>query len=96
MLERVAGTKGVAGGELCGGRRLRVNWGFGLRWFPITYERLGSSARLRGVEWCRWMGGGGPARDELDRSMAAAVVAGDEEDDVSRTIAGYAGAMRVA
>ena len=48
-----AGVEGVAGGELRGGGGFGSNGGLGLRWFPITYERLGSSARLRGVEWCR-------------------------------------------
>ena len=32
----------------------------------------------------------------MNEAVAAAVVVGDEEDDVSRTIAGYGGAMRVA
>ena len=39
---------------------------------------------------------GGPGGAELAGAVVAAVVAGDEEDDVSRTIAGYEGAMGVA
>ena len=37
------------------------------------------------------MGGGGPARDELDRSMAAAEPVGGEEDDLLPSFSGYGG-----
>ena len=48
---------GVAGGELRGGEGYGSEVSFGLRWFPIEAEALGSSARTRGSEWWRWMGG---------------------------------------
>ena len=48
---------GVAGGELRGGEGYGSEVSFGLRWFPIEAEALGSSARTRGSDWWRWMGG---------------------------------------
>ena len=79
MVERVAGTEGFAGGELRGGRRLRKNWGFALRWLPVEAEGLGGSARSRGRGRWLWMGWGGFACDELDQRAAAAELAGDGE-----------------
>ena len=51
VVERLAGAKGVAGGELRGGGGFGRIWGFGLRWLPIEAERLGGSARSRGGGW---------------------------------------------
>ena len=45
MVARLVGTKGVAGGELRGGGGFGRIWGSGLRWFPVVFERLGSSAK---------------------------------------------------
>ena len=80
MVDRLAGVQGVTGGELRGGQWFGSNWGFGLRWFPIKFERWGGSARSRRVEWRRWMDRGGSARDARHRSMAAAELARDEEE----------------
>ena len=63
MVERLAGVKGVAGGELCGGRWLREDWGLGLQWLPVEFEVLGGSARPRGREWEHWMDGRGSGCD---------------------------------
>ena len=82
MVARQVGTEGAAGGELRGGRRFGSDWGFGLRWFPIEAEALGSSARSWGVERWRWKDGGGSVRDEWDRR------AGVEEDGYQPPIAG--------
>ena len=60
---RLAGTKGVAGGELRGGGGFGRNWGFGIWWFLVAFERLGTSTRSRGVDWWYWMDRGGPACD---------------------------------
>ena len=49
--ERVMGTKGVAGGELHGGWWPLVDWGLGLWWFPIVFERWGGSVMSRGRGW---------------------------------------------
>ena len=88
MVERVAGTKGVGGGELCGGRRLGRIWGFELWWFLVAFERLGGSVRSRGNGWWCWMNGGGSGCDERHRKAAAAEPAGVEEDGYQPPIAG--------
>ena len=88
MVERLAGANGVAGGELRGGVGFGRIWGFGLRWFPIKFERWGGSARSRRVEWRRWMDRGGSARDARHRSVAAAELARDGEDGLFRSIRG--------
>ena len=88
MVEEVAGMEGVAGGELCGGEGFRWIWGPGLWWFPDAAEGLGGSARSRGVGRWHWMDWGGPARDERDRSVAAAKLTGDGEDGLPLSIAG--------
>ena len=62
--------------------------GFGLRWFPIEAEALGSSARTRGSEWWRWMGGGVSGCDEWHRKAAAAEPAGGGGDGLFRSIHG--------
>ena len=80
MGARQVGTEEVTGGELRGGRGYGSKGGFGLRWFPIEAEALGSSARTRGSEWWRWMGGGVAGCDVLHRSSAAAELAGVGED----------------
>ena len=77
---------GVAGGELRGGGGYGSEVGFGLRWFPIEAEALGSSARTRGSEWWRWMGGGVAGCDEWHRKAAAAEPDGVGEDGLSRPI----------
>ena len=71
-------------------------WGSGLQWFPIAYERLGSSARLRGVEWCRWMGGGGSGCDARHRNEAEATLIGDGEESFPPSIAGRGNSREVA
>ena len=79
---------GVAGGELRGGEGYGSEVGFGLRWFPIEAEALGSSARTRGSGWWRWMGGGLSGRDEWHRKAAAAERAGGGGDGLFRSIHG--------
>ena len=88
MVERLAGVKGVAGGELRGGRRLRESWGFVLQWFPVEAEGLGGFARSRGTGRWLWMGWGGLACDEMDRRAAAAELAGDGEEGFPPSLAG--------
>ena len=67
MVDRLAGTNGVAGGELRGGGGVGRIWGFGLWWFLIVFERLGGSARPWGVErWC-WKCGVDSVCDGRDR-----------------------------
>ena len=67
-----------------------------LWWSLVEAEVLGSSARLWGDGWWRWMGGGGSGCDVLDRSSAAAELAGDEEEGPSPSIAGCGSTMGVA
>ena len=50
----MAGVEGVASGELRDGGGLRMIWGFVLWWLPVEAERLGGSARARGVGWWPW------------------------------------------
>ena len=96
MVERVVGTKGVAGGKLRGRRWLLVDRGLELRWLPIVFERWGGSARSRGVGRWRWMSWGGPARDVRHRSVAAAELAGDEEEGLPPSIVGYGSTREMA
>ena len=91
MIERVAGTKGVAGGELRGGGGFGRIWGFGLWWFPVEAERLGGSTRSRGGACKHWMDGGCSACDVWHRSVAAAELIGDEEEGFPPSIAGRGG-----
>ena len=65
MGARQAGTEEVTGGELRGGRWFGSKVGFGLWWSLVEAEALGSSARLWGDGWWRWMGGGGSGCDAL-------------------------------
>ena len=88
--------EGVAGGELCGGRRLGRIWGLELRRFLVVFEGLGSSAWSRGGVWWHWMGGGSSACDARPWNAAAAEATGDEEDGLSPTIAGYGGSREMA
>ena len=81
-------VEGVAGGELRGGEGYGSEVGFGLQWFPIEAEALGSSARTRGSEWWRWMGGGVSGCDEWHQKAAAAEPAGVGEDGLSQPIPG--------
>ena len=74
-----------AAGEGYGGEVLFV-----LRWSPIETEQLGSSARLRGGSWWRWIGERVAGSDESCRSLAAAELAGVEGDGHHRSIH-YAG-----
>ena len=96
VVKRLARTKGVADGELRGRRWLREDWSLELRWLPTGAEGWGGSARSRGRGWEHWMDGGGPACDELNRSMVAAELAGDEEDGLPPSMAGYGGASEMA
>lgn len=80
MGARQVGTEEVTGGELCGGRRFGSKVSYGLWWSLAEAESLGSSARLWGDSWWRWMGGGEPGCDVLHRSSAAAELAGVGED----------------
>ena len=91
VVEGLAGTQGVAGGELRGGRRFGSNWGLVLRWFLVEAEGLGGSARSRGRGWWHWRDGRGSACDEWHRSMAAAELIGDEEEGFPPSISGRGG-----
>ena len=51
-----------------------------LRWSPIEFGQLGSSARLRGSFWWCWLGERVAGCDESHRGLAAAELAGVEED----------------
>ena len=51
-----------------------------LRWPPIEFGQLGSSAKLRGSFWWRWLGERVAGCDELHRGLAAAELAGVGED----------------
>ena len=73
-------VEGVAGGELRGGGGYGNEVGFGLWWFPIEAEALGSSTRTRGSGWWRWLAGGVPGCDEWHRTAAAAEPAGVGEE----------------
>ena len=90
------GTEEVTGGELRGGRRFGSRVGFGLRWSLVEAEALGSSARLWGDSWWRWIGGGSPGCDEWHWIAAATELAGDEEERTFSSIAGCGRAMGVA
>ena len=79
-------VEGVTSGELRSGGGYGSEWGFGLRWFPIEAEALGSSARTRGSEWWRWMGEGVPGCDEWHRKAAAAEPARGGGDGLFRSI----------
>ena len=88
MVDRLAGAKGVAGGELRSGGGFGRIWGFGLRWLPSEFEVLGGSARSRGRGWWHWLDGGGSGCDERSRGVAAAEPAGDGVDGLPPSIAG--------
>ena len=91
MVERVAGTKGVAGGELCGGLQFREFWGSGLWCFSISAEGVGGSTRLRGEGWKHGRGLGTSVLAGFHRSEAAAEPVEDEKDGRHQLIAGYGG-----
>ena len=91
MVARLAGVKGVAGGELHCGGGFGSDWGYELRWFPIVFGRLGGSAGSRGVEWWRWMGGGGPGCDAWRWGVAAAEPPEVGEDGFPLMITGCGG-----
>ena len=80
--------KGVAGGELRDGGSFGMNWGFDLWWFPVEFEVLVGSARLRGREWWHWMDERSFTRDELDRRATADELAGDGEEGFPPSLAG--------
>ena len=88
MVDRLAGTKGVTGGELRDGGGFGRIWGFGLWWFSVEAEGLGGPARPSGVGWWHWTDGGGPARDELSQRVAAAKLTGGEEEGFPPSLAG--------
>ena len=72
--------EGIAGGELRGGEGYGGEVLFVLRWSLIEDEQLGSSARTRGSDWWCWLGERVAGCDESHRSLAAAELAGVEED----------------
>ena len=80
MGARQAGTEEVTGGELRGGRWFGSRVGFGLQGSLVEAEVLGSSARLWGDSWWRWIGGGSSGCDEWHWIAAATELAGDEEE----------------
>ena len=96
VVDKLAGMKGVTGGELCGGGGFGKIWGFGLRWFPSEFEALGGSARLRGVERWHQMDEGGSGCNERDQNVAAAESAGDEGEGFPSSMAGHGGSGGVA
>ena len=51
-----------------------------LRWSPIEFGQLGSSARLRGGSWWRWIAKRVAGGDESRWGLAAAELAGVEGD----------------
>ena len=71
------GAVGRQGGLECSGEWSRAGCG---------------SARLRGARRWRWKDRGGSARDVWHRSVAAAELAGDEEDGLPPSLAGYGSA----
>ena len=77
---RQVGTEEVTGGELRGGGGYGGEVIFGFRWSLVEPEALGSSARLRGSSWWRWIGGGSSGCDERHWIAAATELAGDEEE----------------
>ena len=95
MVVGSSGVEGVTGGELRGGRWFGSKVGFGLRWFLVEAEVLGSSARLWGDGWWRWMDGGGSGCDAPHWIEAATELAGDEEEGPSPSIAGCGSTMGV-
>ena len=80
--------EGIAGGELRGGEGYGGEVLFVLRWSLIEDEQLGSSARTRGSDWWCWLGERVAGCDESHRSLAAAELAGVEEDGPLRSIYG--------
>ena len=88
MGARQVGTEEVTGGELRGGRWFGSKGGFGLWWSLVDAEALGSSARLWGDGWWRWMGGGGSGCDALHWIEAVTELAGDGEESFPTSIAG--------
>ena len=59
---------------------------FVLWWSPIELGQLGSSARLRGGSWWRWIGEWVAGCDESHRGLAAAELAGVGEGGPLRSI----------
>ena len=59
---------------------------FMLWWSPIELGQLGSSARLRGGSWWRWIGEWVAGCDESRRGLAAAELAGVGEGGPLRSI----------
>ena len=85
---RQLGTEEVTSGELRGGRWFGSKWGFGLWWSLVVAEALGSSARLWGDSWWRWMGGGRSGCDVWHWIAAATELAGGGEENLPTSIAG--------
>ena len=59
VVDFLAGTEGVAGGELRGGRWLRWQSVFGA---TVAFRRSWGTGRLRKMKWSRLMAMGGPGR----------------------------------
>ena len=93
---RQVGMEEVTGGELRGGGGYGGEVTFGFRRSLAEAEALGSSARLRGSSWWRWIGGGMLGCDAWHGIATATELAGDEEGRTFPSIAGCGRAMGVA
>ena len=89
-----AGTARVAGGELRGGGKLRGEVVSGPRWFPIEIEQGEGFRGGRYVFWWREWRGGGSGGAGVVEMPAAAVFAGEEEDDPSGLSTTKGGSVR--
>ena len=83
MVAGSAGTARAAGSELRGGGGFGDKVILGPRWLPIKMEQGdGLTAGKEGSWWREWRGGG-PGGAGVIETVAMAVIAGDEEDDLS-------------
>ena len=89
-----AGVEGVADGELRGGGGFGSKVGLGLRWFPIKIEQGDVFTGERESFWWREWRGGGPGGARMAGAVAAAGVAGEEEDDSRGLPTAMGGSLR--